>query len=105
VLQARFAILAMPARFWDKSMLTMIMKACIIMHNMIIEDERDEEKVGYERAPPSIQVYRNLNDHTFSDVLRRFTEVRDSTKHRQLRGDLIEHLYQKNQNEGQNNCL
>ncbi|XP_020250285.1 uncharacterized protein LOC109827687 [Asparagus officinalis] len=41
VLQARFAIVHGPARFWDQEVLKDIMKACIIMHNMIIEDERD----------------------------------------------------------------
>jgi hypothetical protein len=27
--------------FWDKKSLINIMKACVILHNMIIEDERD----------------------------------------------------------------
>ena len=38
--QARFAIVRGPARFWHHEDLTFIMKACIILHNMIIEDER-----------------------------------------------------------------
>ena len=41
VLQTRFAIIAGPTRFWCKEVLHDIMSACIIMHNMIIEDERD----------------------------------------------------------------
>ncbi|XP_062208946.1 protein ANTAGONIST OF LIKE HETEROCHROMATIN PROTEIN 1-like [Phragmites australis] len=40
VLQARFAIVRGPARVWDQSTLHNIMTACVIMHNMIIEDER-----------------------------------------------------------------
>lgn len=39
VLEARFAIIRGPARFWDKETLREIMTACVIMHNMIIEDE------------------------------------------------------------------
>ncbi|MCH1922784.1 transposase, partial [Shewanella sp. A3A] len=39
VLQARFAIVRGPARHWDEKTLGYIMKACVIMHNMIIEDE------------------------------------------------------------------
>jgi len=39
VLQARFAIVRRPARLWDEDMLGEIMNACIIMHNMIVEDE------------------------------------------------------------------
>ncbi|KAK2650992.1 hypothetical protein Ddye_018481 [Dipteronia dyeriana] len=41
VLQSRFAIVAGPARFWHKHILHDIMTTCIIMHNMIIADERD----------------------------------------------------------------
>lgn len=82
-------------------MLTIIMKACIIMHNMIIEDERDEDNVQNERSPSSVRVFRNLNDFVFSDVLKRFSDVRDSAQHLQLLHDLIEHLYQKYQEQNQ----
>jgi hypothetical protein len=41
VLQARFAIVRGLARFWDKRTLRNIMTCCVILHNMIIEDERD----------------------------------------------------------------
>ncbi|XP_052116401.1 uncharacterized protein LOC107483216 [Arachis duranensis] len=41
VLQTRFAIIRGPARFWEKKKLANIMRACIILHNMIVEDERD----------------------------------------------------------------
>lgn len=41
VLQSRFAIVASPARGWKKRHLYDIIKSCIIMHYMIIEDERD----------------------------------------------------------------
>ncbi|CAA7015230.1 unnamed protein product [Microthlaspi erraticum] len=40
VLQARFAIVKNPALFWDKEKVGKIMRACIILHNMIVEDER-----------------------------------------------------------------
>ncbi|XP_011016791.1 PREDICTED: uncharacterized protein LOC105120319 [Populus euphratica] len=39
VLQSRFAIVHGLVRYWDEEILAYIMKACIIMHNMIIEDE------------------------------------------------------------------
>ena len=41
VLQARFAIVKNPALLWDKIKIGKIMRACIILHNMIVEDERD----------------------------------------------------------------
>nr|XP_034898116.1 uncharacterized protein LOC118036498 [Populus alba] len=39
VLQSRFVIVRGPVRYWDEETLAYIMKACIIMYNMIIEDE------------------------------------------------------------------
>jgi hypothetical protein len=39
VLQSRFAIVRGPARLWDEDSLGYIMRARIIMHNMIVEDE------------------------------------------------------------------
>ena len=41
VLQARFAITKNPALAWDPNDIGKIMKACIVLHNMIVEDERD----------------------------------------------------------------
>uniref|UniRef100_A0A0D3BBI7 DDE Tnp4 domain-containing protein n=1 Tax=Brassica oleracea var. oleracea TaxID=109376 RepID=A0A0D3BBI7_BRAOL len=41
VVQARFAIVKNPTLFWDKVKIEKIMRACIILHNMIVEDERD----------------------------------------------------------------
>jgi len=40
-LQARFAIVKNPALIWDKVKIGYITRACIILHNMIVEDERD----------------------------------------------------------------
>ncbi|XP_056842963.1 uncharacterized protein LOC130495572 [Raphanus sativus] len=40
VLQARFAVVKNPSNLWDKTKIGNIMKACIILHNMIVEDER-----------------------------------------------------------------
>ena len=39
VLQSRFNIVRRPARSWSMKILRKIMKACVILHNMIVEDE------------------------------------------------------------------
>ncbi|KAJ9558023.1 hypothetical protein OSB04_012637 [Centaurea solstitialis] len=41
VLQARFAFIRRPCLVWDIHLMGKIMIVCIIMHNMIVEDERD----------------------------------------------------------------
>ncbi|KAK2653767.1 hypothetical protein Ddye_013623 [Dipteronia dyeriana] len=40
VFQGRWAIIYNPVRYWQKNDLFKIIKMCIILHNMIIEDER-----------------------------------------------------------------
>ncbi|XP_024199769.1 uncharacterized protein LOC112202964 [Rosa chinensis] len=40
VLQARWAIIRQPTRGWSLKNLSSLILACIILHNMIIEDER-----------------------------------------------------------------
>ena len=58
ILQARFSIVRELACFWDETTFNNIMKVCIILHNMIIEDERDPNGVqqgdDYEQMPESI---------------------------------------------------
>jgi hypothetical protein len=45
VLQARFAIVRGPARFFHLEMIKDIMMACMILHNMSMENERDNDEV------------------------------------------------------------
>lgn len=40
VLQAKWKILHRPARLWSPKVLNSIMRACVILHNMVVEDER-----------------------------------------------------------------
>ncbi|XP_051229799.2 uncharacterized protein [Lolium perenne] len=67
VLKARFNILAVPGRSYSRRTLGLIMRACVILHNMIIDDERDtnleniyetvDSNVGptiHNNAPPSL---------------------------------------------------
>jgi hypothetical protein len=49
VLQSQFTIFRGLAWFWDEDALRKIIRACIIIHDMIIEDEQDDEHdINYE---------------------------------------------------------
>jgi hypothetical protein len=43
VLQCQFCILKWPARLYDRRQLEQIVLACVILHNMIVEDEKRED--------------------------------------------------------------
>ena len=74
------------------------MKACVILHNMIVEDERDVNEVvevDYEQIDdnPTIQLSR---EHTneFTEFIETHQCIWDCEIHDQLQLDLIEHLWQ-----------
>ncbi|KAF7152257.1 hypothetical protein RHSIM_Rhsim01G0115100 [Rhododendron simsii] len=98
VLQARFAIVRGPARSWSLKTIKDIMKACIILHNMIVEDERDEcvvQDMDYEQSdkvPPIEVLQEQLPD--VMEFIQRHRRIRDRGAHSQLKADLIEHLWQ-----------
>jgi len=99
VLQARFAIVRGPAQLYQLELLKDIMMTCIILHNMITEDERDlylgADEFNYEQItdipfePPS-------HEHTdeIVDFMQNSHRIIDQETHSQLQSDLIEHLWQ-----------
>ena len=83
VLQSRFAIVKGPVRFWKKNVLHDIMTTCIILHNMIIEEERDlEAPIEVEREDPSpeVEIVGN-NSARFQEFLSRFRKIKDKEVH------------------------
>ena len=98
VLQARFAIVRGPARFWDEATLRDIMMACVIMHNMIIEDEcgADRLEVPYEKSDAeTADVVSREGTSNFSAFVQKHHEIEDHHMHRQLQEDLVEHLWER----------
>ena len=79
------------------------MTTCIILHNMIIEDERDLDApigIGREAPPPEVQIPDN-EDNRFQEFLSRFRKIKDKEAHFSLRNALIDHLWEKFSN---NDC-
>ena len=92
VLQSRFAIIRNPARFWYRDDLSYVMKTCVILHNMIIEDERDETFNEEPDEDPPVSMSRMITP-TFRMFLDGYRKIRSSESHHLLRNDLIEHLW------------
>ncbi|XP_023644418.1 uncharacterized protein LOC111832345, partial [Capsella rubella] len=104
VLQARFAIVKNPALVWDKVKIGKIMRACIILHNMIVENERD----GYTQFDVSIfqqgegsktsqvdMTYSTDMPTNIGNMIGIRNQVRDKKIHEQLKSDLVEHIWHK----------
>lgn len=107
VLQARWRILSAPARHWDRNLLDNMIKCCVILHNMIIEDEYNDnvidEDVQFDEydgtivSPTArITVEDSIMDpaeSVFATVLQRVADHENEQVHFQLRDDLKTHLY------------
>ncbi|KAL8125321.1 hypothetical protein AgCh_012851 [Apium graveolens] len=97
VLKSRFAIIAGPSRFWSKNVLHDIMTACITMHNMIIEDERDLSAPIEESELPDPEVETiSIDENTrFQEFLNRHRKIKNKETHIALRDVLIAHLWEE----------
>lgn len=95
VLQARFAIVAGPARGWSRLNLIRIMKTCIILHNMIVKDERDEDLPLDYHEPFRHHPHREESNGSFSEFIKTYLEIRDQDTHQNLAADLADDLWRK----------
>lgn len=97
VLQARFAVLTVPGRSWSHQKLCDTWKACVILHNMIVEDEELFE----EDADPGFELIRvpsaARERMEFDQLLMEMAKIRDANAHNSLQHDLIEHLWELKQ--------
>ncbi|CAL2234642.1 unnamed protein product [Prunus armeniaca] len=114
ILQARWAIIRGAARMFDEEVLRSIMMTCIILHNMIVEDEYDyEAEEVYEPDPMNTaltRIYEKpigpngepveheplVRDGLFMNrMIDRYTEMQSSYIHERRQVDLMEHLWVK----------
>nr|XP_043625946.1 uncharacterized protein LOC122597413 [Erigeron canadensis] len=94
VLQGRWEILQAPAEAMSVNKIRRTMYACVMLHNMIVEDSR-YAITSYEEN--FINEPRNLPRRTFEERLkvheRTIKELRDRHVHHSLRHDLVEHIW------------
>ena len=83
----------------NKAELGMIMKACVILHNMLVEDERDSCDLAFdyddvEDNTPQPNVQR---DHypCYAAYLRRVVEIHDLALYARLQSDLVEEIWNR----------
>ncbi|CAI0625562.1 unnamed protein product, partial [Linum tenue] len=101
VLQARFAIINGPSRMWCKGIMGDITRACVIMHNMIVEDERDSyirhfdythDEVNFNVSMPTVSQSRLPE---YEEYLRNNARIRNLSTNSRLQADLIEEIWSR----------
>ncbi|XP_071729262.1 uncharacterized protein [Rutidosis leptorrhynchoides] len=94
VLQGRFHILRLAARTMSVNKMRRVMDCCIILHNMILEDQGfalSDWEEDFITEPMENRPERIPNRGRDQDVIIR--EIRDRTVHDQLTNDLVEHIW------------
>jgi hypothetical protein len=112
VLKSRFQILGTPSKVWSLERMATIIKTCIILHNMIVErrsqdaipdailvnenqnlenDGLNEGGVGVARRQVVIPI--NPPEGSIAALTANMRNIADQLKHRELKADLIEHLW------------
>ncbi|KAI9258725.1 hypothetical protein BDA99DRAFT_99445 [Phascolomyces articulosus] len=79
------------------------MTMCIILHNMIVKDERDsyevqndDESFDYKQRSFIVsQSFSHDNEATEHVIRSRRNDLRNNSVHFRLENDLVEHLWQK----------
>jgi len=96
VLQARFAIIREPARL-GQGWIGLIMKAYVILYNMIVEDERESYDLAYD--------YDDVEDNTlqpdarrdhhlcYAAYLHKVTQIHNTYLYARLQSDLVEEIW------------
>jgi hypothetical protein len=96
VLQARFAIVSRLARGWHHDNLQRIMKCCVILHNMIIENKRGMNgDYIYDGTTTSATIDSPDTSWlaSFSQFVSNFQRIINSNLHNQLCNNLVSHLW------------
>ncbi|KAL6272650.1 hypothetical protein ACE6H2_023342 [Prunus campanulata] len=118
ILQARWLIIRGAARMFDEEVLRSIMMTCIILHNMIVEDEYDYEATEvYEPDPMNTALTRIYerpmgpsgepfepdplvrDGSIMTRMIDRYIEMQSSYIHERRQLDLMEHLWAVKGNE------
>ena len=99
VLQARFTVVKNPSNLWDKEKIANIMRACIILHNMIVEDEWDSftqyDVFEFQQGEDVYLTYSVNMATNLGNTIDRRTKIRNKQAHKQLKNDLIENIWAK----------
>ena len=101
ILQARFHILTTPCRLWERNAMKTVIKTCVILHNMIIDYEREHgEDSGYiaheQYAPqhPFTVIPREIGQSAETRV-GMINDMQCSDTHHRLQYDLMVEMFDK----------
>jgi hypothetical protein len=100
VLQACWGIVRGVVVMWESETLWQLMTCCVILHNMIVEDEGDgvAQTNDFEALGEQVQIPENQDVNQLMNFLQMHPNLQDHQVHAQLLDDLVEHIWTHNGN-------
>ncbi|GMF55238.1 unnamed protein product [Phytophthora fragariaefolia] len=101
VLQARWRILAVPCKLFSRLDMNKVMRACIIMHNMICEENRHHGYLvnadGEDEASYNLRVTRpeGHRPRCIGELMSRINAIANSSRHFMLQEALVEEVWRR----------
>jgi hypothetical protein len=93
VLQACWGIVRGAAMTWEAETLWQLVTCCVILHNMIIEDEGEGAARTHDFKKLGVQVRLSEQEaENIANFLEMHRQLRDQQVHMQLLDDLVEHM-------------
>ena len=104
VVRARWGIVRSAVMMWKSETLWQLMICCVILHNMIVEDEGDDVDLtnDFEAPREQVQILKDPNVVPLMNFLQMHQNLRDHHVHAQLPSDLVEHMWTHNRNQRAN---
>ncbi|XP_026440609.1 uncharacterized protein LOC113339582 [Papaver somniferum] len=86
-LQSKFRILYHRCNYWEKQDMKSIMRTCMILHNIVVEDEYRDPEWKYVADPPHPPIVENLRLTSES--------LQNPVLQERLRTDLADHIWER----------
>nr|XP_043633676.1 uncharacterized protein LOC122604878 [Erigeron canadensis] len=93
VLKKRWKVLNHPAQYWDKALMQDVIYACIILHNMILEDEDKAICQDYNPDEPSLVSDYWEQMTPLEQRIQNRHAIKSRETHNMLTADLVDHLW------------
>lgn len=98
VLQQRWKFLRDPCRLHNLEYIYLVIKACIILHNMIVEGQLSGEFTGVDARGVRVDLVHEFGDerptgsNDIKEIVGNIREIEDRLVHYRLRNALISHI-------------
>jgi hypothetical protein len=104
VLQARWGIVRSAAMMWESETLWQLMTCCVILHNMIVEDEGEgvAQTNDFEAPGEQVEIPEDQDAAQLQNFLQMHQNLQNHQVHTHLLNDLVEHMWIHNGNQGGN---